>query len=82
MATIRERIRHVCRALAWAALTRLRRRATAASGQDVRFLVGFTNKTPGFSPHEALVLYFLQGGTYERYLEEGRFARRAVPSAG
>eukprot|EP00972_Heterocapsa_arctica_P069939 10333212-Heterocapsa_arctica.AAC.1 len=64
-----ERIRHARRALAWAALTRLRRRVKAAGGRAVRWLVGVP-KTLNSDQHEALVRYIQQGGTYERYLAE------------
>jgi hypothetical protein len=69
MATNSERIRHARRALAWAALTRLRRRVRAAGGRAVRFLLG-APRTLDFNQHEALVQYIQQGGTYERYLAE------------
>jgi hypothetical protein len=69
MATNSERVRHARRALAWAALTRLRRRVRAAGGRAVRFLLG-APRTLDFNQHKALVQYIQQGGTYERYLAE------------
>eukprot|EP00972_Heterocapsa_arctica_P001765 252218-Heterocapsa_arctica.AAC.1 len=57
------------RALAWKALTRLRRRVRAAGGRAVRFLIGVP-KTLDFDQRAALIQYIQQGGTYERYLAE------------
>eukprot|EP00972_Heterocapsa_arctica_P079705 11743845-Heterocapsa_arctica.AAC.1 len=60
-------IRLARRAIASAALTRLRRRAKAAGGRAERWLVGVP-KTLNNDQHEALVCYIQQGGTYEGYL--------------
>eukprot|EP00972_Heterocapsa_arctica_P007501 1094936-Heterocapsa_arctica.AAC.1 len=60
-------IRAARRAIAWAALTRLRRRVKAAGGRAVRWLVGVP-KTLSAVRHEELVRYIQQGGTYELYL--------------
>eukprot|EP00972_Heterocapsa_arctica_P048066 7089050-Heterocapsa_arctica.AAC.1 len=56
------RKRRARRALAWATLSQLRRRVSAAGGQAVRFLVQGPLLAPRCSNKEAIIQFIAQGG--------------------